>query len=44
MLLNRKNNILYFTTTFHPTVPYGTHGNSGEKMLKDDALTERKAL
>ena len=44
MLLNRKNNVLYFTTTFHPTDRNGVGGNSGEKMLKDDILAERKAL
>lgn len=44
MLLNRKNNVLYFTTTFQPTEPFGTNGNSGEKMRGDDVLTERKAL
>ena len=38
MLLNQKNNVLYFTTTFHPTEPCGAHGNSGEKMLKDDSF------
>lgn len=40
MLLNRKNNVLYFTTTFHPTEPYGAHGNSGDKMPKDDGFLE----
>ena len=33
-----------FTTTFHPTEPYGTHGNSGDKMPKDDGFSEQKPL
>ena len=31
-------------TTFHPTEPCGAHGNSGEKMPKDDVFSEQKPL
>ena len=34
----------FFTTTFHPTEPYGAHENSGEKMPKDDVFSEQKPL
>ena len=35
---------IVFTTTFHPTEPYGVHGNSGDKMPKDDGFSEQKPL
>ena len=48
LLINKSvaslKNLLVFTTTFQPTVRFGTRGNSGEKMPEDDILTERKAL
>lgn len=31
-------------TTFQPTKPYGTHGNSGDKMRGDDGFSEQKPL
>ena len=36
--------VLVFTTTFHPTEPYGVHGNSGDKRPKDDGFSEQKPL
>lgn len=31
-----------FTTTSHPTVIFGTHGNSGHKRLKEYLFSRRK--
>ena len=31
-----------FTTTSHPTVIFGTHGNSGDKRLKERVISRRK--
>ena len=30
-----------FTTTSHPTVIFGTHGNSGDKRLKEQVISRR---
>ena len=38
ILLFRIGNFLVFTTTFYPTELYGTHGNSGDKIPKDDGF------
>ncbi len=31
-----------FTTTYHPTVIFGAHGNSGDKRLKNHVVSRRK--
>ena len=31
-----------FTTTYHPTVSFGAHGNSGDKRLKERVISRRK--
>ena len=31
-----------FTTTYHPTVSFGAHGNSGHKRFKEYVISRRK--